>query len=165
MKTRATKILAAIILTIVFCAVGINYRFERFNRGTLALKTGDYQTALNNLRPLASWGDRNAQFILAQMYAYGLGVERDAAVAFQWLSRADAKRATGEAYVIAKNYIDGAPETKPDQREAVKWFRIAAENGSREAAKILGDAYTNGLLGLPKDSKEAERWLNTAPGR
>lgn len=165
MKRRATKVIAVVILIVAISAIGINYRFERLNRGSLALKAGDHQTALKEIGLLASWGDNDAQFILAQMYAYGFGIEKDAAVAFLWLKRADAKRSTGEAYVIAKNFADGAPETKPDQNEAVKWFRIAAENGSREAAKILSDAYTNGSLGLPKDPKQAERWQILAPSR
>lgn len=165
MRIRAAKVLAAIVLTIVFCALAINYRFERLNRGSLALKTGDYQAALKDLGPLASWGDNDAQYIIAQMHARGLGVERSATAAFEWLRRADAKKAADAALFIAKDYANGAPAIKPDQGEAVKWFRIAAENGSREAAEVLRDAYTNGLLGLPKDSKQADFWLNKVPGR
>ena len=45
-----------------------------------------------------------------------------------------------------------------DPREAVRWYRMAAEQGYAEAQNVLGDAYINGK-GVAKDPREAVRWF------
>ena len=56
-----------------------------------------------------------------------------------------------------------------DYREAVKWWRLAAEQGFAEALNNLGMVYGNGD-GVPKDYVEAHKWFDLAashhpPGR
>lgn len=56
---------------------------------------------------------------------------------------------------------DGAEEITGQAREeldsqAVEWIRAAALSGHVEAAGVLADAYENGWLGLPKNSKTAQ---------
>lgn len=45
------------------------------DKGLAAAKSGDYTTALKELRPLAEQGLVNAQFILGSMYGDGQGAE------------------------------------------------------------------------------------------
>ena len=52
----------------------------------------------------------------------------------------------------------GVPE---DDREAVKWYRAAAEQGHASAQGALGDLYYLGR-GVPEDYVKAYAWLNLA---
>ncbi|PIR00341.1 MAG: hypothetical protein COV66_07620 [Nitrospinae bacterium CG11_big_fil_rev_8_21_14_0_20_45_15] len=57
-------------------------------------------------------------------------------------------------------YRDGLGVTK-DYKEAVKWFRKAAEQGFARGQAYLGAMYFDGE-GVPKDDKEAVKWLRKA---
>ena len=61
-----------------------------FEEGLAAYERGDYETALNEWRPLAEQGDTTAQFNLADMYKYGKGVTQDYVQAYMWWSLAGA---------------------------------------------------------------------------
>ena len=53
---------------------------------------------------------------------------------------------------------EGVPE---DDKEAVKWYRLAAEQGHAQAQYNLGLMYANGE-GVPEDDKEAVKWYRLA---
>ena len=57
---------------------------QNFNKGFEAYDAGDYQTALQEWRPLADQGDVDAQYNLALMYLNGQGVPQDFAEAARW---------------------------------------------------------------------------------
>ena len=48
-----------------------------------------------------------------------------------------------------------------DDGEAVRWYRLAAEQGDTRAQTLLGTMYHNGL-GVPEDESEAVRWYRLA---
>jgi uncharacterized protein len=48
-----------------------------------------------------------------------------------------------------------------DDREAVKWFRLSAEQGFAEAQFSLGNHYENGQ-GVAQDYREAAKWSRLA---
>ena len=48
-----------------------------------------------------------------------------------------------------------------DYREAVKWFRKAAEQGHAGAQANLGFMYDRGW-GVPEDDREAVKWFRKA---
>ena len=50
----------------------------------------------------------------------------------------------------------GVPQ---DHKEAVKWYRLAAEQGLNFAQEILGIIYSIGMGGVSQDLKEAVKWL------
>jgi TPR repeat protein len=52
----------------------------------------------------------------------------------------------------------GVPE---DDAEAVRWWRLAAEQGYAAAQNNLGDMYENGQ-GVPEDHVPAYMWYNLA---
>ena len=52
----------------------------------------------------------------------------------------------------------GVPQ---DDKEAVKWYRLAAEQGDAKAQNNLGVSYDNGQ-GVPQDYKEALKWTKLA---
>lgn len=49
-----------------------------------------------------------------------------------------------------------------EAREAVRWFKAAAQNRHVGAMYTLGQAYQNGLGGLKQDDKKAFRWFQDA---
>jgi TPR repeat protein len=53
---------------------------------------------------------------------------------------------------------NGVPQ---DYKEAVKWFRLAAEQGYGPAQGKLGIMYDNGM-GVPQDYVQAYAWYNLA---
>ena len=53
---------------------------------------------------------------------------------------------------------EGVPQ---DYAEAVKWYRLAAEQGDADAQYNLGLMYDNGN-GVPQDYKEAVKWYRLA---
>ena len=57
-------------------------------------------------------------------------------------------------------YLNGAGVPQ-DYVEAVRWYRLAADQGDAEAQNNLGFMYANGRGG-PQDYAEAERWWRLA---
>ena len=53
---------------------------------------------------------------------------------------------------------EGVPE---DDEEAVRWYRLAADQGHANAQTNLGNMYNNGE-GVPEDDAEAVRWYRLA---
>jgi TPR repeat protein len=49
-----------------------------------------------------------------------------------------------------------------DYREAVRWYRLAAEQGQLEAQLNLGNILYKGLGGLPQNYAEAAKWFHLA---
>ena len=48
-----------------------------------------------------------------------------------------------------------------DNREALRWYRLAAEQGSASARFLVGQMYEKGQ-GAPKDEREAVSWYRLA---
>lgn len=65
--------------------------------------------------------------------------------------------AESEAYSKAKLF-----EWERNNRQIVKWYTKAAEQGHLESQFNLGEIYLNGRYGQPKDKYEAEYWLGKA---
>ncbi len=80
-KQTPLKILAVISLLLFAAAPswGADIR-----KGFIAAQNGDYETALNEWRPLAEQGNAKAQFNLGVMYENGKGVLQDHKAAVKW---------------------------------------------------------------------------------
>ena len=59
---------------------------------------------------------------------------------------------------------DNGQGTPQDYAEAVKWYRLAAEQGHAQALNNLGFMYENGH-GVLQDYAEAHKWYNLAASR
>ena len=55
----------------------------------------------------------------------------------------------------------GVPEDDEDEAEAMRWFRLAAEQGHASAQVGVGIGYFTGR-GVPQDEAEAVRWFRLA---
>jgi serine/threonine-protein kinase len=82
--------------------------------------------------------------------------------------RAAAERAARQQVARAPSNVDAllqqaaAKESEGDNRGAVKLYVQAARAGSGKAAKRLGDIYTKGVDGVPRDYAESLKWYNAA---
>jgi uncharacterized protein len=43
----------------------------------------------------------------------------------------------------------------------MRWYRMAADQGDRNAENLIGTLYSNGL-GVPRDLEQAARWFRKA---
>jgi TPR repeat protein len=65
-----------------------------------------------------------------------------------------------EQYRIGLKYYSGDGVSQ-NYEEAVKWYRLAAEQGYANAQFNLGNMYSNGM-GVPANSEEAMKWYRLA---
>ena len=95
-----------------------------FQDGENAYRKGDYRTAFEKFEPLAEQGNAQAQWLLAGLYARGMGVARDYVQALKWSAIAGANGV--EAGSIGRDLLQ--KKMTPDQinkafREAGEWIR------------------------------------------
>ena len=59
-------------------------------------------------------------------------------------------------------YVSGRGGLPQDEQEAMRLFKLAADQGEPNAQIDLGDMYEKGQGGLPKDEREAARLYKLA---
>ncbi len=96
-----------------------------FYKGVAAYNSGDYATALRELRPLAEQGVAEAQLNLALMYANGRGVPQEYAEAMKWYRKA-AEQGHAEAQVNLGIMYQNGKGVPQDYVQAYMWFNLAA---------------------------------------
>ncbi len=117
--------------------------------GAEAFERGDYRTALQAWEPLAKGGDPAAQYNLAILYEYGLGVFKDLDQAVGWYVKS-AEQGFPEAQVsVGDLYLDGY-WGDPDDSEAADWYGFAAEQGHQEAIDKLSNLKGEQVAALPR---------------
>lgn len=106
----------------------------------------------------AEQGDAVAQRTLAYCYKYGSGVKKDKAEAIKWTTRAAEQGNSIAQSELAHYYYDNR-----NYVEAVKWFRLAAEQDyfSYDDQYYLGLCYEKGR-GVDKNLEEAVKWYKLA---
>jgi len=67
--------------------------------------------------------------------------------------------------LLGSMYAAGGKGLPQDDRQAVSWYRKAAEQEYAPAECLLGQEYENGHGGLPKDDVEAVSWYRKAAER
>ena len=147
---------------------------EALRFGLSSYKSGDTQTAVEALNFAADKGLASAQWKLAQMYAKGDGVERDAYKAFQLYSEvADAHADDGpdgpaapyvaNAFVqLGTYYREGIPDSNVtrDPTRARQFFAYAASYFGDAVAQVnLARMYYGGEGG-DRDLIQAAKWAN-----
>lgn len=86
----------------------------------------------------AARGDTISQYYLGYCYLEGLGTEKNSSAALHYLGQAAAKNHP-EAQLLLGHLNLGGTVILQDSLEAAKWFELAAQNGSEEAASELAD--------------------------
>lgn len=105
-------------------------------------------------------GDPTAQHLLGNRYSDGNGVTKDAAAASAWWTKAAV-----QGNVRAQHNLGMAFERNKDYSNAMKFYRLAAEQGFSRSQSALGGMYFGGR-GTAIDLREAEKWfrLSVAQG-
>lgn len=125
--------------------------------GLSAYRSGDYATALKELKPLVDTGDVGATNTLAVMYAHGRGVPKDTTKAIS-LYRVAAEAGNVDAqFNLATMYSSGTGVAKNLETAAV-WFSKAAVGGDATSQRMLGVMYFDGM-GVGKDGAIAAKWF------
>ena len=139
------------ILTCTLLVFAVAATPQDLDEGRQAYESGDYETALRILRPLAEQRNSEAQYQIGwvfQPYDWSKAV-------YWWRHAAEQGHAKAQdAMGMAYNYGFGVQQ---NDREATKWYRMAAEQGYSDAQYSLGEAYGLGK-GVTKDPAEALNW-------
>lgn len=162
-------IMLTLLIIVCLFATGLYvYRGIWLDRGVIALKSKDYESAIYYLKPLAVIGDSTAQREVGWMYAFGWGVTQNDSEALLWFRRAafehqgGSDRAAASAYYVAERYrelyISDCENPGEYAKKALSWYKYSAEGGFVKAADFLSEAYTEGLLGLTPNRMEALHW-------
>lgn len=118
------------------------------------------------VKKLSNNGYSEATFYLADAYSRGsLGLESDTREAFKLYQSAAKVGHAQAAYRVAVCCEIGHEEGGGTSRDAVKamqWYKRAATLGDTPAMYKMGIISLKGLLGQPKNSKEAIVWLKRA---
>jgi TPR repeat protein len=150
---------------------------EALRAGVDDLQNGDAQSSLRALTYAADGGEPLARWKLGNLYATGVVVPRNDALAYKYFEQLvesynedDFNRrdlgAVSNAFVSIGLYsLTGIANTdvRPDPERALEMFQIAATDfGDPEAQYRLARMYLEGSAGLIKDNMLAARWLALA---
>ena len=114
----------------------LNVLAQDLNKGLVAYNLGDYDTALEEWKPLAEMGNSFAQHKLGYMYKTGKGIPLDYGGAVIWYhlaaiqGNASAQSNLGFMYKTGK----GVPQ---DFLQSYMWYQLADINGHKNAKKWL----------------------------
>lgn len=112
----------------------------------IAFKQGQYLTALKLAEEAAKKNDPQAHTLIGRIYAEGLGVPKNEAVAAQWFARGAELGDIEAAFALGLMFAEGRGVEK-DREAAGRMFEIAAAKGHPYAN------YNLGLLFLSGDGK------------
>ncbi len=131
-----------------------------FDEGKSAFEKGDYETAKQELKPLADKGNPAAQNIIGRMFDEGKGEDVDYKKAMEWYRKAAEQGYPNSQSNIGLMYFNGLGVEK-DYTKAFEWFKKAAEQGFAFAQSIIGSMYLNGE-GVEQDNAKAIEWCSKA---
>lgn len=109
--------------------------------GLSAWAQGDYSAAIRAWRGPAASGDVDAQFLLAEAYKQGRGVQQDLAKAEELYGKA-----ASQGHMQASDNYGLLLFDRGQRAEAMPYVRAAAERGEPRAQYLLGIAHFNGDL-------------------
>jgi uncharacterized protein len=106
-----------------------------FNKGTRAMDSGDFKTALRHLKPLARQGHFKAQNNLGLMYKKGLGVPQDYKTAVKWYTLAAEQGHANAQYNLGNMYHNGRGVPQ-NYVYAYMWGDIANVNENQNGTEL-----------------------------
>jgi TPR repeat protein len=148
---------------------------QAFKIGSTAYDAHDFSTAVFHLLPLAIQGHKDAQYLMANMYRWGDGIDQSPEKSlFFYKAAADQghARAALDLFLLLEPTGTSAPPPMQSLQKdaaasqhylgiAVARFKELAEVGDVEAMSNLGFLYHHGF-GVELDGAEAIRWYTKA---
>jgi TPR repeat protein len=108
----------------------------------------------------AGSNDVSAQYYLASIYYYGIGVTKDFDQSFNWMNKAAAQGMPRAQRRLALMYLNGEG-VEANTSEALRYAQMAANENDSYAQNLMGWFYKNGR-GVPDDPQEAVKWYQKA---
>jgi uncharacterized protein len=102
-----------------------------------------------------------AEVKLGEIYAQGLGVNRDYEEALKWYMKAAHKGFPIAYHYLGDAYLNGIGVSQ-DEKKAFEWYLQAAEQNYTPSQEILCEAYNKGMLGLDPDPIQSKYWFDRA---
>ena len=127
--------------------------------GAKLIQEKKYSEGYKEFKKLADGGCPYSQCLVGLMHKDGIGVKKDAHLAFEFMQRsadqgfADAERWLGEMYFKG----EGVPQNR---KKALAWFEKAAKNDVIEAQYKIGHMYRKS--GLPELQAKGADWIAKA---
>ena len=110
-----------VVVGLMFCVILMPY-------SALAIHEEAPSELFMSLIEDARWGESEAQYAVAMMYATGEGVKMDQEEAAEWFEKAAHEGHPHAMFKIAERYETGNGVSK-DSEKAIMWYRKAAETG------------------------------------
>jgi TPR repeat protein len=105
-------------------------------------------------------GTPEEQFIMAEQFGQGIGVEMDLGESLRWYTRA-AERGHAEAQRIVGDAL-ARPGPDRDLVQAAGWYEKSALQGNAQAQYTYGMFFVKGTGGNPKDPAQSVKWYAKA---
>ena len=138
--------------------------YSRGGFGSFGLKKSDKKAAKLYKRAV-ELGMVDSMVNLSQLYWDGAGVKVDEKKSIQLL-RLAADRGNAVAQMrLGSRLNDIGCQDLESQKEIVKYFTLAAEQGHPIAEVLVATFFIQGAKGVPKDYEEARRWLERAAAK
>lgn len=112
---------------------------------------------IHHITVAAEQGEAYAQFLLGSMYATGQGVQKDEALAVEWLEKSAQQGNSQAQFNLACMYKEGLGVAKDDAK-FLQWAEKAAEQEDERAQFVLGLTYWEGRS-VAKDEPKAFEWF------
>ena len=120
----------------------------------------DYKEATKWYQKAIDTGENAAYRHLGNLYFFGgYGIEKNYSKAVELYRRAYEKDIKEPSMInrIAQMYAAGDASLSKDMNEALRWWKVSADKGDREALSAVASYYENGY-GVPKNLEEAFKW-------
>jgi len=113
-----------------------------------AIERKDVDSAIAELRPLATQGSTEAQLLLARVL-YATQTDSNGLIEAVDLFKLAANAGNEYAMLALVRIYDGSGKVAQDQQEVVRWLRLLAERSNAIGAMALAGKYDEGL-GVPQ---------------
>jgi len=139
----------------VFIALTVSAQSELDNAAR-AVRMQDYELALQLYTQVAETGDPEAQYQVSNFYLRGLGTDKDAVRAVEWMQLAAVQGHAAAQYSLAQQLQD----LEPDKAELL--LRQSAAQGYRAAVAQLDKLTREPDLVEPTDDQLLTTWFESA---
>ncbi len=129
---------------------------DRIGEGMLQYEKAQYETAVQLLSQTSIRKNPEAQTMPGELYANGLGVEKNIGMAIQHLTHASGQNS--HAAFLLGTLFEKGDDVPENLDQAIRWYKRSAKMGDKNAANRLGILLATGK-GIEKDPEKARQYF------